>query len=351
MPVLPTDRAHELREYGLNTARQLHLAAQQLEPAQHREVTALAARLLHCNNPKNTWIGRNLVNPETGETFDGFGRYWHCGSKLCSYCLRANARRNRNTIRRAFAEQRLLVGQHYRLITFTVPNLSLDLPTSRAIVDRAWTLLRKRSFFIRSVVGGGKAEEFTYTRRGYHYHIHVLAITRTMTAKKLRSEWTQCYFNALPAHIPPPTINTPDGLLNVNIKIVHDLRKVANELCKYVTKANSWLKIPLHELAQIALIRNFNRMFEVFGSFRNLPKFERPKPLRDLNDGFDQNPDQQPSMLPDDHGVYWRDLVHRMPLDAYLRRLEGEVASTIELRTRAVQLKFPFATFTTLDSS
>ena len=351
MPVIPADKAHELREYGQKTAYLLRDAAKHTTGLDRNELLALAARLHYCNTPKNSWLGSDIHSTETGELFEGFGRYWQCGSKLCSYCLRLNAKRNRVTLRNAVQNQKLRTGEHYRFITLTLPNIGLDIRTTRAIVNRAWTLLRKRQFFLRVVVGGAKAEEFTVTAKGFHYHLHLLTRSRTMRAQELRREWTECVKTAFRDHAQDFVAPTSDGLLFANIKIVHNLKQVTNEVCKYITKASSWWKMPTDALVEIALIPHWHRMFEVFGTFRKLDTEKLDKALRDPSDAF-----TRPRLFEDnDEGHearnYWRILVKQMPLKRYLERLKAEVEATIRRRSEVLQIRFPFATITTLDDT
>lgn len=349
MPVSITDKAHQLRELGLKTAYRLRDAVHLTTPENRKEILALAARIEYCNAPRNTWLGTDIHNAETGELFEGFGRYWHCGSKLCSYCLRLNAKRNRLTLRTAIDAQKLLVGEHYRFITLTLPNLGLDIPTTRMIVNRAWTLLRKRSLFVRFVVGGAKAEEFTRTARGFHYHLHVLTRSKAIKANDLRADWTECVKTAFADYNQDFQAPTKDGLLIVNIKIVHKLRQVSNEVCKYVTKANTWWDIPLDDLIKIALIPQWHRMFEVFGSFRKINGKKLDERMRDPSDEH-----TTPNLWQDNDELshsrnHWRTLIHQMTLPKYLARLQAEIDWTIERRTKVLQLKFPWATLKTLE--
>lgn len=373
MSVSTTDKAHQLREYGMNTAAQLRTSTANLTPDERKEILALSERLKFCNAPKNTWLGTELHSEETGELYEGFGRYWHCSSKLCSYCLRMNAKRNRSTLRAAIADQRprpdlsddelkakfphlvgkrgLGTGEHYRFITLTIPNPGIDIAATREIVRYAWSLLRKRSWFVRSVVGGAKAEEFTVTPKGFHYHLHLLTRSKNIRGNDLRYEWTTAVRKAFADNHLPFEVDTKDGMLFANIKIVHDLKQVSNEVCKYITKADSWLKMPSESLAQIALIPHWHRMFEVFGSFRNIKPKNFSDRTRDVSDElFPQTFDELD--YPEEKARnYWRTLLKTMTLDKYLRRLKAEYEDTLIRRHYVLQLKFRWATITPLNST
>lgn len=373
MKLSPPERAHQLREYGRDVSYRLKDFVQLADPDHQKEIVALSARIFYCNDHTNNWVGENLYNRESDEHFDGFGRYWHCSSKLCSYCTRLNAKRNRHALRFAINQQThkmadrlkpgqkyiptpgekqgLSTGEHYRFITMTVPNLGLKLEPTRKVIDYAWSLLRKRLFFVRSVVGGAKAEEFTRTRNGYHYHYHILARTKAIDAQEFRAEWSDCVKTAYAKFGYEYIAPTSDNLLWVKIKIVHDLKQVANEVCKYITKADSWTKMPVEDLLDIALVRMWPRMFELFGSFRNLENKPDRKPKNDLNDGEEQKDLFADTSEEAKAQSNWRILIQQMPLDKYLQRLKAEVDDTIARRSSLLQLKFPFATIRSLDDS
>lgn len=344
MKLNAAERSQQLRIYGLNTANQIRDAAIHLKDPDRKELLALSARITYCNDRANNWIGEDIHNQETGELFEGFGRYWHCSSKLCSFCLRQNSRRNRLKLQHAIRAQKLLVGEHFRFITLTLPNLGLDIPETRSIINYAWSLLRKRLFFVRSVAGGAKAEEFTSTSKGFHYHIHLLTRSKQIRANDLRRAWTECVETAFKEFGHDFVVPTSDNLLFVNIKIVHDLKQVTNEVCKYVTKATSWTKMPMDDLVKIGLVGHWHRMFELFGTFRkiNTDKLQQHldylTDVKTIGDPRDDNDEQSCTRN------HWRILVHQMPLKRYLARLHAEVTDTINRRRELVQLKFPFAT-------
>lgn len=364
-------KADQLRQYGRQTAEKLRNAARNYPEPDRSTLLALAHRIDLCNANRNTWIGLGMENQETGEQYDGFGRYWQCNSKLCSYCVRENARRNRLTLRQAINRQTIFqpdaldrnhpnyerlttlqglkTGEHYRFITLTIPNIGLDIPATRAIVNHAWSMFRKRLWFRRCVVGGAKAEEFTKTYNGYHYHLHIVARSTNIRALDLRREWTASVQSAFREAGQPLRINTSDGLCMGNVQIVHDVEKVANEVCKYITKNKTWLEMPDDALCHIALVPHWHRMFEVFGSFRNLPKPSTPEPVRHVCDA-----DGNPTLFGDDAEPpqprnHWRKLITEMPLGEYIKRLNAEFEETVRRRSEIIQLKFPWAIITDLE--
>lgn len=343
------DSAHSLREFGLSTALTLRAAVNDAEPYEQDEVSALAARLFYCNQKQNTWTAEDLHSDDTGDLFDGFGRYWHCYSKLCPYCLRLTAKRNRKKLREAISRQRLLVGQHYRFITLTIPNLGLDLAQSRSLVNRAWSLFRKRESVFGCVVGGAKAEEFTVTATGFHYHLHLLVVSRFIHKDKLRQTWTDCVRSAFHEANLKLIVNTVDGLLFTNIKIVHDLQQVVNEVCKYITKSSSWHSLPPAILCKIAMMPRWTRMFEMFGSFRSPADKDTENSDNDLFDGTIIDRRFEPANTEPPTRKHWRLTLAKMTLPMYLKQLRTEVLDTQARRHSILQLKFPFATIKPLD--
>jgi hypothetical protein len=299
----------------------------------HNKVTdeepwGLCNRVWTCSERENHFVGDDLHNRQTGELYAGNGNLWGCGSKLCPSCVAKSSNRSRKELNLALKNQKLRTGENYQFITLTMPNPGLPLIQTREIIDRAWTLFRKRKYFIEKVRGESKNEEFTITENGYHYHIHLLCVTRFLSFKKFRQEWTEClqtafkefYFflkiclffhavkidnfvylklifneiisselrflvilkalasNNIPCvgfalnRSPRYKFNTADEMAMVKIKrlnsSVNGLKGAIQEVCKYVTKSDGWEKISENDLLDIARIERFPRMFELGGYFR-----------------------------------------------------------------------------------
>jgi hypothetical protein len=264
------DVAESRISFGNSSALSLRLAIRQHDP--HNEILlGLYHRLQACAFRQNHWIGEDLHNAETGELYEGNGNFWGCGSRLCPSCVAKLSRRSRKQLRLALEEQKLNVGENYQFITLTMPNPGLPLLQTRAIMDRAWSLFRKRDFFKEKIRGGSKSEEFTVTENGYHYHFHLLCVCRFLSYDRLRQEWTDCLIKAFDKYNQTCEIQTSDGLAMVKVERVSGKRNIENavlEVCKYITKNDSWEKIPPSDLIEIASIKRFPRMFELFGCFR-----------------------------------------------------------------------------------
>ena len=122
-----------------------------------------------------------------------------------------------------------------------------------------------------------KDEEFTVgEHQQYHYHLHLLAVCRTRIESNsfydIRYEWTQALKKSFQDHGIEFDCRTADGLAVCNVQKVWNKERSILELCKYITKTTDWAKIPKAQLADIAVLKRFPRMFEVFGICRETAK-------------------------------------------------------------------------------
>ena len=256
-------------EASLNTALALEQAAIGRVTVERRNIQALADRIRLCGSKANIWRCDEAINYSTGEQFMATGTYWRCGSKLCANCVAIKARENRAKLRKAIQGERKKRGERLQFITFTIKNPNLSLRATRELVDRAWQLMRKRLTFVSLFRGGAKAEEFTLTANGYHYHLHLLAIATYYRYNILRACWTECVAKAFDEANVPFDVMTSDGNLIVKVLPVTDLEGSIQEVCKYLTKSDSWRKLRSRDIAEVALIPRWYRMFELFGCLNN----------------------------------------------------------------------------------
>jgi len=352
-----------------------------------QEKWGLCNRLWKCSERENHFVGDDLHNVETGELYAGNGVFFSCGSKLCPSCVSKASNRSRKELRSALENQKLLTGENYQLISLTIPNPNLSLLQTREILNRAYTLFRKREYFVERIRGGSKSEEFTVTENGYHYHYHLLCITRFLKFNKFRSEWTDCVRTAFKENNIPFEVGISDGLLMVNIKRVsssnNGLKGAIQEVCKYVTKSDSWGKIPGKDLVEIASIKRFPRMFELFRSFRTqrnanilisshhpyltylllnavlqIIKFRTENYVdytildtKEISDGkllseIEDLPEKVPKKK---KSLDWRDYIRAYGLRNYLERLDIQVHNTREIRKCFLLRKYPYAKLWTMD--
>ena len=327
-------------EASLNTALALEQAAIGRLTVDRRNINSLADRIRLCGSKANVWKCNEAINYATGELFFATGQYWRCGSKFCSNCLSIKAKENRNKLRNALKREQLKRGERLNFITFTIPNVGLPLLEAREVVNRAWCLMRKRLTFASLFRGGGKSEEFTLRAAGYHYHLHLLTIGRWFLFVELRSMWTECAQKAFEEAGIPFDVKTSDGLLMVKVVRVTDLERAIQEVCKYITKSDSWSKLRKEDLAEVALIPRWHRMFELFGCLNNrgTNRSSADEATTDSDTIVHTSSiiDGEADALPND----WRTFSAFHTRDAYRLRLAEEFERARKHRVRELSLKY-----------
>lgn len=317
-----TDRISSAYAYNARTAAAVHDAASSLNCIEDvHECKALAHRLMQCVDPGNWWHETEAVDTRTGEELDSvYGQYWRCGSRLCSSCTSYYSRRNRRKLRDSLRVQKLARGERYYFLTFTIQNPSLTIMQTRKLVNIAWQLMTKRSVWRDLIRGGCKSEEFTVTPNGYHYHVHSLVRSKWILFQELRRLWTDCVEEAFRREGVPFEVATKDGFLWLKAKMLVDPDHAVQEVAKYITKSDSWSKVPPHVMAEIALTPRWNRMFELFGSFRNITA----TPILDTGNIFhgEDVPRAQP----------WREMVRRIGFERYSHILSVQIADARSYR-------------------
>jgi hypothetical protein len=183
--------------------------------------------------------------------------------------------------------------------------------------------------------GGAKSEEFTVTANGFHYHLHCLWLSSYLQYQEVRRNWTECVEAAFAEHDREFICKNKDGLLSVVVKPVQPNERMVQEVCKYITKSSSWSKLRPRDLIQIALVRKWHRMFEVFGTFRTAPS-------SDASSG-DNILDTRPSNDGKLRAValYWRDRISMQSLDDYHADLYDEWHRCVNGRLRQLELRWP----------
>jgi hypothetical protein len=353
-------------------------------------IQALILRLESCNPKENLWVGEDLHTVD-GECFNGRGNFFSCGSRFCSQCVSRPARQNAKIAGYALDK---LKHRDLRFVVLTMPDDALShlsLLQQHDVFYKAWRLLTTKSKwwkgFVRGVI---RSNEFTAKldrKNLYHYHTNLLLDCPYLPHLTLKQEWTKYlkksfkYFG-IEWHCP-----TENGFPNVYIKrIVSKLNddknevlreKVISELCKYATKSQDWDNVPIEDIAEIAELERFPRMFEVLGSFSDV----RPKPQQKTVNSAENVINGQGnyySNLNTDNYVHTNSITvpkiypesghfgkppPKLKQKSWFRRLRDneitinqykiELAFTVErtIRFRKIQLrqKYPFATFQTLD--
>jgi hypothetical protein len=351
---------------------------------------AQAERIKRCCSDDNLFVGEDFHTFD-GELFEGKGSLWACNSRLCPNCVGKLSKRNRRIIRYVIENQKLLVGENWYAVNFTLPNLNLkdvELPLIGEIMQAAWKRFsaletrkdKKPTWFQKTIRGGFKNCEFTYTKNDvYNYHLHTLLVAKSRIGRdnfiEIRRQWTKAITFAFDKFGIELKINSKDGLANVYVEKrkfnARNREKTINELCKYVTKNESWREIPIEQLETIVAVPRFWRMFESFGVCRQTARKMNEKTVQasenaefeNVNGSANLNDDayldtkelinRQPNELLDKRKrvrrVSWRIRVKQIPLWQYRMELADEIEEVQRFRRIQLQRKYSFATFQTLD--
>jgi hypothetical protein len=192
---------------------------------------------------------------------------------------------------------------------------------------------------------------------------------------EIRRQWTKALTFAFAKFGIELKINSKDGLANVFVEKrkfnSRNREKTINELCKYVTKNESWREIPIEQLETIVAVPRFWRMFESFGCCRQTARkmnektlttpanaeFENVNGSANLNKGAYLDTKELINRQPNEllnkrklvRRVSWRIRVKEIPLWQYRMELADEIEEVQRFRRIQLQRKYSFATFQTLD--
>jgi hypothetical protein len=352
-----------------------------------------AERMKACADRQNFYYGENFLDSSTGELFDGFNNLFGCGLKLCQSCTARAAARNRNIARQAVQNTELLNREHFchergewivereqlRFVTLTMPQIFVPLVDTLAVQRRIFDLFRKLKFTKDYFGGFIKSGEFTVRENDtYHVHIHLLAISFFVPENLLKDNWKKCVEKAFSEF----GIEFTAKQVNVHLKLVDSLENAIKEVCKYLTKTESWEKIPSDQLLEITRIRRWDRLFEVTGRFRETIKLlnaEKERSSSDvgkdatLTDGVareldyfntdgitdgelssdlgcsEEIPAKPDEILKKPKRESWRDIIERDGLEKYKEIFYRQVEYAQKIRKLRLILKFPTASFSDLD--
>jgi hypothetical protein len=258
-----------------------------------------------CASPSNTHTIENLLSKD-GELFDGHGTRACCHSRLCPSCSALRKRRIRAGVREGIerGDGAARAGDRWRFITLTTPTFAgVELQIVRSVVNRAWRLFMKRTWYESIARAGVKGEEYTLgdERRiasegrawslgtdGYHFHIHLLLLCGFVDWKRLGEEWTESLTEACRAVELQCDIRTAHGRAVVDVRQVVDKKKrgrfittegAINEVCKYLTKHKTFLQMPDAELLKLIEMKRWSRSVELLGECRK-PRAKETRPRR-----------------------------------------------------------------------
>jgi hypothetical protein len=345
---------------------------ERLRQSENKTALACAERIERCASPQNVFVADDLHNAD-GEAYSANGNLWACSSLLCQNCIGKLARNNRKTIRHVVKNEKLFVGENWYFITPTMPNLllkghSLDFIT--LVFQKAFEVfthrnndIKKKTQYQKLIRGMFKNAEFTYTKNEvFNFHAHLLAIAKSKIQRDnfslIRSLWTNALEKAFEFYGLPFELNTSDNLAVVNVQKVNfsNREKTIAELCKYVTKSDSWANIPLEEIEKIIERPRRVRMFEALGVCR-----ESAKKMRDdltkaraeirsnITDGTYLDTKEVTPRNTLKRRASWRERIKHQTLDEYKKELDAEVLDAQEWRRQQLLRMFPCAKFETLD--
>jgi replication protein len=246
-----------------------------------------------CSEAANVWTAEDLHSAD-GDLYEGHGTLWSCSGRLCPSCLAGRRRRMRARVREGLARVRPGGGDRWRLLTLTSPTMAgVSLLQVREVFNRAWSLFRKREWWQGIARAGVKGEEFTLgdskrlaregrewslERDGYHFHIHLLVCSGWVEWARLGDEWTCCLAKAAQEKGVALSFNTSHGRAVVDVRLVVNrqtkkrgtvsLDGAVEEVSKYITKSESWLKVSDAQLLEVASVRRWFRAVELLGECR-----------------------------------------------------------------------------------
>jgi hypothetical protein len=268
------------------------------------------------------------------------------------------------------SKKKVVEQERLRMITLTMPKVFLSCVESTELVVRAFDLFRKLKFVETYFAGYIKTIEFTVREdKTYHNHIHLLAACFFIPEKIIKRLWRRCVQTAFiekGLDWRAATKNLEDvDKLNVNLKLTDSNENSLKEVCKYLTKSESWENIPASHLLEVANIKRWRRMFELSGYFKKAAQWIKAK-----NEAIKQarseaaNIENQnyldtkcitaPENLAENSEFEvksvarkesWRERVKNLGVDAYLVILERQIESVQRVRKELLIEKYPLATF------
>jgi hypothetical protein len=409
------DRAYFHRERSETVAEVLRdaieAAAANLDQEEFDELMALVKRMKHCSSRENHYLAKDLHNESTGEVHDGFGILSPCSSKLCHSCVAYYAKRNHKTAAAAMNEI-VLINRKYkdytkkkkpikeqmerlRFVTLTMPAIRKSCFATLRIILDAWERFRKTDFFKNYVSGFARDAEFTTRKDGtYHAHIHLIVASVFLPDDEFKAQWTNCVEKAFHKAGLEFEAATKSGYCVVNFELVRDVESATRELCKYITKSDSWSEVPQAHLLEMASVARWPKMFALGGTFAvAAARLERQRSearaaaiaaigdssrfgsahdaidaerdgyvhTKSLSDGFtsvETSEDFEYSEEPAEEITgerpkkfkkpNWRNLVRKIGLKKYEIVLDAQVEAQQSYRKIQLRQKYPLATFTDL---
>jgi hypothetical protein len=242
-----------------------------------------AEHLLANSGTANHFVAENLLSA-AGEIFTGYGSFTVASSSLDAAYLKAKSKKSRKAITFALELCKTYlaankIGAYKHFITFTQPTLTgIGLEKTFTVADYAWSLFRKRKYFVESIFGAVITEEFTlgenykresrawtFEKDGFHVHRHLIAYGKWLDVEQLKIDWTECLEIAAMKFGYRLSFNTANGLANVNRQTVWSDSKAIDELGKYICKNSTFDDLPASEIIAVETALQGKRMLQTFG--------------------------------------------------------------------------------------
>ncbi len=397
------DRAYFHRERSDDVAEVLREAVYanhaELEKEDFDVLLALVERMKFCSERANHYIADDMHSQTTGETFQGFGHLYPCSSKLCHSCVATYGKRNQKTAAAAINETKLIRRKYkdyetgkvaeqqelLRFITLTMPQVKETCLDSLGILADAWERFRKTDFFKNYCSGFARDTEFTTRKDGtYHAHVHLIAASVFIPEHLIKKFWTKCVETAFEKAGLEFEAATTSGYCIVNLKLAGNVDGATRELCKYITKSDSWSEVPKAHLLEMASVARWPKMFSLGGSFaataeRQKREAAAERAARTTGDRFDASFDSAHDATSAKRESYvhtksvsdgfsiaetsdelptevvaeakrrkkpnWRKLVRQIGRERYLIILAKQVSAQRLYRKLQLREKYPAATF------
>jgi hypothetical protein len=373
MTYSPADKAEYLLRNGAKMSKLFSASA-----FLNRDARAIAVAdfLLETYKPENIYVSRNVVNYQTGELFDGYGVLQiGIASRLSPAYQRFVSSRARKRAEARISNHKQLVGQEWRFATLTIPFLKANVITVLAIISRAMELLKKRKIFRSNVdgafcgeeltIGNGSTAHFTH----FHSHIHILMLGRYIEQGKLADEWTDCVERACrEVGVEFLVSNLKTSRLIVDIRSVKKYAKRRSvtmqdsllEVCKYTTKGSDFEKVPVEQLVEIDVALRGRQMVKAYGIFNN---HKGKSKGMDTSLAKDTSLDTQhtidgeankPKFKRTERKIkslveFGEEMISSGNRSGWLKILHLTMQSRREFRQKQLAMKYPYATFKTLD--
>ncbi len=266
-----------------------------------------------------------------------------------------------------------------RFVTLTLPPTNLTSFRSLRLLLAVWEKFRKPPFFINYISGFARDAEFTVRADGTsHPHIHAIFAGTYLPGDECKAQWTKCAEKVYKKAGQKFEPKTDSGQCVVHFKQVLSVESGTRELCKYITKSDSWSEVPKEHLLEMALVARWPKMFALGGTFAlAAARLERQRTearaaaistttagsaatgyldTKSLSGSFaldelsgEAKEIPKAALLKRKKKPNWRTLVREIGLERYKIVHAAQVAKQRSYRKRQLIEKYPLATFKSLN--